>query len=463
MEDALRRLTLFTDLSDAELSRVAARGEAVWLEPGEAVFTPRRPAEHLIAVLEGAVRIVAEHEGRETLHATLRADDTFAEASSLVGVPFPGSVHAVERTRLFRLPAAAYRELVREHPAIVGRLLQAVEARALGHQETLQRREKLAALGQHAAGLAHELNNPATAGRRAVEQLSEALSARDALALKVQHRGLTPAQWEALLRASQQGAGRGRTQGLDPLARGDAEDALAGWLDEQGVENAWELAPTLLDAGLGEDALRPLAAQLPAESLAGALAWLEASVRTRTLLAEVCQSTKRMSELARAVKSYARTEEHPQADVDVHEGLESTLLMLTYKLKHGVEVVRHFDLGLPHLTANASELIQVWTNLVDNAIDAMKGKGTLEVRTARDGDGLLVEIIDDGPGIPADVMPEIFEPFFTTKPAGQGTGLGLDISHRIVVDNHHGTLRVESRPGRTAFQVRLPLGPPAPR
>ena len=280
---------------------------------------------------------------------------------------------------------------------------------------------------------------------------------------QVQHRGLTPAQWEVLLRASQQGEGRGRTQGLDPLARGDAEDALAGWLDERGVENAWDVAPTLLDAGLGEDTLRPLVAQLPGESLAEALAWLESSVRTRTLLAEVCQSTKRMSELARAVKSYARTEEHPQADVDVHEGLENTLLMLTYKLKHGVEVTRHYERSLPHLTANASELIQVWTNLVDNAIDAMKGQGHLEVRTARDGDGLLVEIIDDGPGILPDVLPQIFEPFFTTKPAGQGTGLGLDISHRIVVDNHHGTLRVESRPGRTAFQVRLPLGPPAPR
>jgi signal transduction histidine kinase len=305
------------------------------------------------------------------------------------------------------------------------------------------------------------MNNPATAGRRAVEQLAQALASRDALALKVLRQGLTPEQWEALLRASQQGEGRGRTQGMDPLARGDAEDALAGWLDERGVENAWELAPTLLDAGLGEDALRPLAEQLPTESLAVTLAWLEASVRTRTLLAEVCQSTKRLSELARAVKSYARTDEHPTADVDVHEGLENTLLMLTYKLKHGVEVTRHYDKSLPRLTANASELIQVWTNLVDNAIDAMKGKGHLEVRTGRDGDALLVEIIDDGAGIPPDVLPRIFEPFFTTKPEGQGTGLGLDISHRIVVEHHHGTLRAESRPCRTAFQVRLPLGPAA--
>lgn len=461
MEDALRKVSLFADLPDAALSRVAAQGEEVWLEPGQPVFTPGRPVGYLFAVLEGAVHIVAEKEGHETLHATLRADDSFAEASALVGVPFPGTVEVVERTRLFRLPTEAYRELVREHPIIVGRLLQAVEERAQRHAETLQRREKLAALGQHAAGLAHEINNPATAGRRAAEQLAQALQTRDALGLKVLRLGLAPEQWEALLRASHQGEGRGRTQELDTLARGDAEDALAGWLDEQGVENAWDLAPTLLDAGLGEDALRPLAARFSPESLADALSWLEAAVRGRTLLSEVCQSTRRLAELARAVKSYARTEEHPSADVDVHEGLESTLIMLTYKLKHGVDVTREYDRSLPRLTANTSQLIQVWTNLVDNAIDAMKGKGHLTVRTAREGDALLVEIIDDGPGIPPDVLPFIFEPFFTTKPEGHGTGLGLDISHRIIVDGHHGDLRVDSRPGRTAFQVRLPLEQPA--
>ncbi|MCP3059357.1 ATP-binding protein [Myxococcus sp. K38C18041901] len=324
-------------------------------------------------------------------------------------------------------------------------------------EHTVLRQEKLAALGRHAAGLAHEMNNPASAGRRATEQLTQAMDSQEDLSVALDQWRLTQAQRQQLLRTCRQSQGRGATRDMDPLARGDAEDALATWMDAKGVVNAWDLSPTLLDAGIGEAQLEPLTQALPAEAIPDALAWLEALVRTRALLAEVRQSTTRLAELAGAVKSYTHAGKEQPEPVDVHEGLENTLLLLNYKLKHGVEVKREYDRSLPRVQALPGMLNHVWTNLVDNAIDAMGGKGHLTVRTAKDQGSLLVEVVDDGPGVPPELLERIWEPFFTTKPMGQGTGLGLDIIRRVVVDRHHGDVRVESKPGRTAFQIRLPL------
>lgn len=324
-------------------------------------------------------------------------------------------------------------------------------------EHTVLRQEKLAALGRHAAGLAHEMNNPASAGRRATEQLTQAMDAQEDLSVALDRWRLTQAQRQLLLRTCRQSQGRGATRDMDPLTRGDAEDALATWMDAKGVVDAWDLSPTLLDAGIGEAQLAPLTQALPTEAIPDALAWLEALVRTRALLAEVRQSTTRLAELAGAVKSYTHAGKEQPEPVDVHEGLENTLLLLNYKLKHGVEVRREYDRSLPRVQALPGMLNHVWTNLVDNAIDAMGGKGHLTVRTAKDHDSLLVEVVDDGPGVPPELLERIWEPFFTTKPMGQGTGLGLDIIRRVVVDRHHGDVRVESKPGRTAFQVRLPL------
>jgi signal transduction histidine kinase len=248
---------------------------------------------------------------------------------------------------------------------------------------------------------------------------------------------------------------------LSPLARSDRTDTVAAWLDARGVADAWDVAPALVDAGLDVPWLEGLAARVPPGALDAAMAWLAATTTANQLIELVERSSERISELVRAVKEYSYMDQAPKQEIDIHDGLENTLIMLGYKLKHGVTVVRDYDRTLPRLCAYGGELNQVWTNLIDNAVDAMRGRGELRVRTARDNGSVLVEIGDSGAGIPPDVQPRIFEPFFTTKEVGAGTGLGLDVVWRIVVNRHHGSVRVESVPGDTRFQVRIPLELPS--
>ena len=248
---------------------------------------------------------------------------------------------------------------------------------------------------------------------------------------------------------------------LDPLATSDAEDELSDWLEDHGIRDGWQLAPTFVQAGLDAEWLEKVRSCVGDQMLEPALRWLNYTVETELLMNEIEDSTTRVSTLVGAAKQYSQLDRAPFQVVDVHDLLGSTLLMMSAQIGKGVRVVKDFDRSLPPIPAYPSELNQVWTNLIDNAVQAMDGAGTLTIRTARDDDCVLVEIGDTGPGIPADIQQRIFEPFFTTKPVGQGTGLGLDISWRIVVKKHHGDLRVESVPGDTRFQVRLPIQKPA--
>jgi signal transduction histidine kinase len=321
-------------------------------------------------------------------------------------------------------------------------------------------REKLIALGSLSAGLAHELNNPAAAEVRAAEavgdRLREARLAMVDLAPMIGRDDLSK-----LLDLLNEAIGRARTApSLSTLEAGDLEDALAKSLQDAGVDDPWQLAPALAAAGLDDTWLeRVQAAAGPGAALA--VRWISLGLDIESLVNEIRNSAGRISELVGAMKDYSHLDKAPLDDIDIHAGLESTLVIFSHKLKEGVKVVRDFDRTLPTICAREGELNQVWTNIIHNAIDAMEGKGTLTIRTFREADCAVVEIGDTGPGIPAELQRRIFEPFFTTKDVGRGTGLGLDISYRIVVRRHHGDIRVESVPGDTRFQVRLPISQPA--
>jgi signal transduction histidine kinase len=324
-------------------------------------------------------------------------------------------------------------------------------------QQVVEQRERLLALGSLSAGLTHELNNPAAAAVRATSTLRERLGGmrRHLASLASSHdrRAL-----EELLGLERSAIAHATTAPpLSPMEATDREDGVVEWLDDHGITDGWELAPIFVQAGVDEAFLDRVVEVVGPVGLEDAIRWLNYAVDADLLMNEVQDATNRVSTLVAAAKQYSQLDRAPYQDVDIHELLDSTLLMLAPKLRSDITVVRDYDRSLPTVPAYGAELNQVWTNLIDNAIGAMGGSGRLTVRTARDEDRVLVEIGDTGPGVPEEIRARIFEPFFTTKPFGEGTGLGLDISWRIVVNKHHGDLRVESAPGDTRFQVRLPL------
>jgi signal transduction histidine kinase len=338
------------------------------------------------------------------------------------------------------------------------RKLRALEVAFLNQELALRQSEKMATLGTLAAGVAHELNNPAAATRRASEQLRDAIDRLELAHVSADVPPLTPEGRELLQSlerpARELAIGPG---GLDALERSDRETAVEEWLRERGVADSGELAPSLVDQGLGLPALSKLADALEPEALAAVLVRAATAFPVYRLLHEIGEASGRVSEIVAALKSYSFLGQAPVQATDLHEGLDNTLVILRAKLKDGVDVHRDYSAELPPVQAYGSELNQVWTNLLDNAIDAMNGKGTITIRTRRDGDWAVIEIEDDGPGIPEAARANIFDPFFTTKEPGRGTGLGLSTSHSIVTEKHHGKISVESQPGLTRFTVKLPL------
>ena len=326
-------------------------------------------------------------------------------------------------------------------------------------QQAIGQRERLLALGSLSAGLTHELNNPAAAAVRATSTLRERVAGmRHKLGM------IAGGKWdrttlETLIKLQEEAAERvPKAAALSPLEASDREDAIADWLEDHGCTEGWELAPTFVAAGLDVAWLDHVAATVDEGTLEPALRWLNYTVETELLMNEIEDSTTRISTLVGAAKQYSQLDRAPYQVVDVHELLDSTLLMLSGKIPAGITVVKEYDRTLPQIPAYAAELNQVWTNLIDNAVSAMGRSGTLTVRTGKDRDGeVFVEFGDTGPGVPQEIRNRIFEPFFTTKPVGEGTGLGLDISWRIVVKKHHGDLSLESSPGDTRFRVRLPV------
>jgi signal transduction histidine kinase len=336
--------------------------------------------------------------------------------------------------------------------------LRDLEKAYLQQEVMLRQSEKLATLGKLSAGMAHELNNPAAAAQRGAAQLGAAVSDLQQTHLKLGELNLTAVQLQSLLTLDQLAQERARRPAdMDSLTRSDREAQLESWLDEQGIEHGWEVAPALVNLGYERGELTTLVGGFSPSQFTAVIDWLNCTYTIYTLLDEIGQGAGRISEIVKALKAYTYLDQAPIQTVDVHDGLDSTLVILRGKLKTGITVHREYAPDLPHIQAYGSELNQVWTNIIDNAIDAMNGEGEITLRTRRDGQWVLVEIEDNGPGIPEPIQPNLFDPFFTTKPPGQGTGLGLNISHNIVVQKHKGRIDVYSQPGKTRFEVRLPL------
>lgn len=336
--------------------------------------------------------------------------------------------------------------------------LRDLEKAYLQQEVTLRQSEKLATLGKLSAGMAHELNNPAAAAQRGAAQLQAAFSGLQNTHLKLGEMNLVSTQLERLLSLDRLAQERARRpMGIDTLTRSDHESELENWLEEKSVDNAWQAAPALVNLGYQPGDLQALMADFTPTQFSVVIEWLNCTYTIYSLLEEINQGAGRISEIVKALKSYSYMDQAPVQNVDIHEGLEDTLVILRSKLKAGISVRREYDPRLPKIQAYGSQLNQVWTNLIDNAIDAMDGSGEITLRTSHDQQGVRVEIVDNGAGIPEAVLPNLFDPFFTTKPPGKGTGMGLNISHHIIVHQHGGRIDAHSIPGGTRFIVQLPM------
>ena len=455
----VRQTPLFAGLKDDQLDCIRF-GEVIELAAGATLVQENAPAEFFFLNLEGEVRISRRYDSQEVLLGVNKPGMFMGEIPLLLDAPWHAVVRVSKPTRLFRLTQENFWRMLSTCPSVAKEILKTAATRLRNLEGYSHQRQKLVSLGTMAAGLAHELNNPAAAARRAAAQLQQTVESVQSLICRL-GKVLRPEDWERLLGAEREAVRRlYEASPLDSLTRSDREEAVTRWLDQLGVPEGWRLASNFVSAGLDTDWLAKLSETLPADAHTAALNWLDARLSLHSLLKLVDQSTGRVSELVKAIKSYTHMDQSPMQEIDVHEGLESTLIMLGHKLKN-VTVVRAYDKSAPRIMAYGGELNQVWTNLIDNAIDAVDGSGKICVGTFVEDNQLVVEIVDDGKGIPPEIQSRIFEPFFTTKGVGSGTGLGLIISNRIVANRHGGEIEFESKPGETRFKVRLPLTRPA--
>jgi signal transduction histidine kinase len=461
--DELRRIPLFEDLSDDALREVARLGSEKLVSAGEVNGREGEPVEHLYVIIEGELRITKEVTGGEVVINTFTPGAFFAEVPLLAGTPFLATGRALTDCRLFLIPNDLFRRMLTEHPSFSNKILKAMAERVQILQSVAGQRERLTSLGTLAAGLAHELNNPAAAARRSVEDLRQNLDTLRSAGLSLTRAAtageLTPGALDALERAID---APGPTEALNELEISEREEVLALWLEDSSVPESWTLAPSFISAGLGVPDLEPILDSVAPALRADALRYLAAMLDCAGLVDEVGGSALRISGIVETMEGYSYMDRAPVQDVDVNGSLDDTLAVLGHRLD-GIEVARDYDPKLPRVTAYGGELNQVWTNLLDNAIDAVstfEDSGRITLRTGCERDRVLVEVADDGPGIPPEDHARIFEPFFSTKDVGHGTGLGLDVSYRIVVGRHGGDIHVVSVPGETRFEVRLPVDGP---
>ena len=453
----LRGLTLFDGLSDSQLADLLDVSTELDADADEVLWREGQPADTWWVLLGGTVSLLKRVGKEDVVVGQMSSPGQWAggfAAWDPNGACF-ASGRAAERSRLLAVPAAELSRLSDEWFAFGVHFIRGLVDTVRRVESTARQREALVALGTLAAGLAHEINNPAAAATRAVDSLTTTSDALVSALVRLASEGVSAEQFahvDALRRDV-----KPPEHGVDPLAVADREDDLSEWLTDHGIDEEWLLAPALAAAGIDTSWCDKMSDVLPPAALAPAIEWVAHSLTVNALLSEVKDATGRISGLVGAVRSYSQLDRAAVQQIDVTDGLDSTVAMLAYKLK-SVTVERDFASDLPVIEAIPGELNQVWTNLIDNAVDAMDGHGTLRLGARLDDLGnVVVEIEDTGPGMPAEVQARAFEPFYTTKDVGKGTGLGLDISRRIVEERHLGELAIDSRPGRTVMRVTLPI------
>ncbi|MGB7677646.1 MAG: ATP-binding protein [Nitrososphaeraceae archaeon] len=490
-EAFIHQIKLFSGLTSQELKSID-KGKEVWYEAGDKILAE---GEHdtFYVLLDGKVDVILRDGSKEAVLSTYNEGDHFGELPIILGwTNHSCAAYATKKSHLLRWNQDEFWRMIYSSPSLTRQILNSMAQLLKTLETALQQNQKLIALGGLAAGLAHELNNPAAAANRSITQLSDSIQEWRSLVQKLnEQQSMTATQWSYLSKLrndtlkfdsnfantlNKNSANNSYTTDDDALTQSDKEDRIIDWLESHGINDGWKFASDLVNLGVDIDKLNDIANNVVLPRLSSAssssnameqnlllediLRWLNATTRVDHLLYEIKNSTTRISELISAVKSYSYVDQAPLQDVNIHDGIESTLTMLQHKLKKAdITIIREYESGLPHVNAIGNELNQVWTNLIDNAIDSIGNHGTILIRTKNERKShILVEIVDSGSqGIPKDNQPRIFEPFFTTKELGKGTGLGLSISRRIIVDTHKGDIHFTSRPGETNFQVRLPI------
>jgi len=460
--EALRRVHVFADLSEDQLRWFAENSEDRRFAAGDVVFRKDDKPEAMVVYLEGELHAYWDERDHDQVYIS-RAGDRATEVSGMLPfsrmTAFQVTGYAVTDVRLLWFPVRFFPEMMQRMPVLVERLVGIMSDRVRESTTLDQQQDKLMALGKLSAGLAHELNNPAAGATRAANDLIETLKELRSADMRLCSHDLTASQQESIGAFESKAIDHTATaKQLNSLDQSDREDEISEWLESHGIDEAWKFSANLVEAGMDSAALEQLLGEIPATATVDVLARVNCQLAAAKLASEIKTATTRISELVGAIKEYSYMDQASVQELDIHKGLDNTLLILKYKLKKkDISVTRDYAESLPLIKAYGTELNQVWTNLIVNAVDAMSKGGTLKVRTKREPTDIMVEIRDNGAGIPADARSRIFEPFFTTKPVGEGTGLGLDTVARIV-RKHRGNVRFESKPGDTCFQVRLPIG-----